>query len=114
MITCLLIFNVVVKRRPGSWHTIHYLASSMKECWSKELWINCEAGDELSVYKKVHTTKDGKAYQDMENVCSKKASLLRKHTPNAMRLFTWGDLAQELEQLSLMFYHVLKDCVYRK
>ena len=51
----------------------------------------------------------------MDNVCSKKASsLLRKHTPDAIRSFTWGDLAQELEQQSPIFYQVLKDCVHRK
>ena len=109
-----------MKRRPGSRHTIHYLAGSMKKIGKSVGRRNCGSiAKQVLSHRRIRKCilqKVGKLIKkDMDNICSKKASsLLRKRTPDAMRSFTWGDLAQELEQQSPILYQVLKDCVYRK
>ena len=109
-----------MKRRPGSRHTIHYLAGSMKKIGKSVGRRNCRSiAKQVMSHQRIRKCtlqKVGRLLKkDMNNICSKEASsLLRKRTPDAMRSFAWRDLAQELEQHSPILYQVLKDCVYRK
>ena len=109
-----------MKRRPGSRHTIHYLAGSMKKIGKSVGRRNCRSiAKQVFSHQRIRKCillKVGKLLKkDMNNICSKKtSSLLRKRTPDAMRSFAWRDLVQELEQHSPTLYQVLKDCVYKK
>ena len=109
-----------MKRRPGSRHTIHYLAGSMKKIGKSVGRRNCRSiAKQVMSHQRIRKCillKVGKLIKkDMNNICSNKtSSLLRKRTPDAMRSFAWRDLVQELEQHSPTLYQVLKDCVYRK
>ena len=51
----------------------------------------------------------------MECVCSSRfPSMSRKRTPDAMKSFSWGNLANELKEVLPVFYQVLTECVQKK
>lgn len=78
-----------MKRRPGSRHTIHYLAGSMKKIGKSVGRRNCRSiAKQVMSHQRIRKCillKVGKLLKkDMKNICSKKtSSMLRKCTPDA-------------------------------
>ena len=112
--------QVVVKRPRGSKHSVHYLTPSMKK-----LGKSVGRRNSRSVARQVVNHRRIREYvlrqlgrlirKDMEHMCStKKPSMLRKGSLEAMKSFCWEDLVKELENSSPLFCQLLRECVTRK
>ena len=109
-----------MKRRPGSKHSVHYLTHSMKKVGRSVGRRKCgPIAKQVMSHPRIRPfilKRVGRLIRkDMERMCSVKvSSVLRKRTPTAMKSFSWGDLMDELERFSPVFYQLLKECVHRK
>ena len=109
-----------MKRPPGSKHSVHYLTPSLKKVARSIGRRNCRSiACQVVNHKRVRQFIVGRIgrliRKDMECICSYQvSSMLRKRTPDAMKSFSWGDLTKELEEVSPIFYTILKECVQKK
>ena len=112
--------QVVVKRPPGSKHSVQYLTPSMKKVGRSVGRRNCRSiARQVVNHNRIRHFILGRVgrliRKDMERICSSLVpSMLRKRTPDAMKSFSWGILAKELEDVSPVFYQILKECVQKK
>ena len=109
-----------MKRPRGSKHSVHYLTPSMKK-----LGKSVGRRNSRSVARQVVNHRHIREHvlrqlgrlirKDMERMCNtKRPSMLRKGTLEAMKSFCWEDFEKELESNSPLFCQVLRECVTRK